>query len=1022
MASGGSAEYKLAIQIAGTIASSFHASVGAAQKGLGVIGKAASTAMKTAAVAAGAATAAIGAIAASSIKTGMEFDKSMAQVAATMGKTVDEVQDLRDFAQKMGATTAFSAVEAADALNYMALAGYDSETSMAMLPNVLNLAAAGSIELAQASDMITDAQSALGLTLEQTNAMVDQMAKASSKSNTSVAQLGEAILTVGGTAQYMAGGTTELNTVLGVLADNGIKGSEGGTHLRNMLLSLSAPTADATKVLEDLGVQVFDAQGNMRSFTELFPDLNAAMSNLTDQKRLEAMSTLFNSRDIASATALLSTTTERWEELGASIGDSAGAAEQMAKTQLDNLAGDVTLFKSALEGAQIALSDQLTPSLREFVQFGSGALGDLTTAFQENGLDGAMKVLGGILSDGLNMIVQQIPGFLNAGMQLLGALGQGILDNLPTMASAIMTVIPMLIDGIMTVLPALASAVSTLIPMLADGIMAALPVLTDTALQIMEQLASGLSSGLPDMLGKGLEIVLGLSSGLRENAGRLVDGAISLAMSLAQGLANSIPIVIENVPAIISNIAGIINDNAPKLLLAAANIIWILAKGLIQAIPAIVQNIPQIIKAIVDVLTAFNWMNLGKTIISNLGKGIKLLAGNISTTAKTIVYNFRTVISDLPGYLLAIGKDIVQGLLNGIKGAWSGLLGNIKTFFLSIVSTVKSLLGINSPSTVFASIGSDLIQGLFNGISALWSTVTGFFISALAGLQTFFANAWNNILGAFTSFQGNLAQSFPLIAVIIQGPIDTIKIVLEGLKGVLDGIIQFITGVFTGNWSQAWEGVKNIFGSIFDSLAALVKQPINAVISIINGAISGINGISVTVPDWVPGIGGKTLGFNFPTIPRLAEGGIVTGPTILEAGEAGDEAIIPLPELWSNMQSILTDALGGYSNQLAAVTEQLEQTTEAGNMDMPISDLLGNLLDSKEPPEGDGGGDGSKSNHHSDGETPPPLVIYYQPHLHFEGGTPSREDIVEAGKISQEEFNRMAAKWQKDAARLSLKG
>ena len=304
----------------------------------------------------------MGAFAKSAVDVGMEFDQSMSQVAATMGKTVDEIGDLRQLAMDMGAKTAFSATQAAEALNYMALAGYDAETSTKMLPNVLNLAAAGGMELATASDMITDSQSALGLTIEQTSALVDQMAAASSKSNTSVAQLGEAILTVGGTAQYMAGGTEELATVLGVLADNGIKGSEGGTHLRNMLLSLSSPTTDAQKTLDALGVSVFDAEGNMRSFSAIFPELNAAMSAMTDQERLDAFSTIFNSRDIASATALLGTTTERWEELGDAILNSKDAAEMMANTQLDNLAGDITLWNSALEGAQIVLSDQLTPS------------------------------------------------------------------------------------------------------------------------------------------------------------------------------------------------------------------------------------------------------------------------------------------------------------------------------------------------------------------------------------------------------------------------------------------------------------------------------------------------------------------------------------------------------------------------------------------------------------------------------------------------------------------------------------
>ena len=193
------------------------------------IGGVAAKALGAAAAATGTAMLAFGK---QSIEAGMQFDSSMSQVAATMGTTVDQIQDLRDFAQEMGSKTAFSATQAADALNYMALAGYDAKTSMDMLPNVLNLAAAGGMELASASDMITDSQSALGLTLDETSKLVDKMAKASSKSNTSVAQLGDAILTVGGTAKNMAGGTTELTAALGILADNGTKGAEGGTKTK----------------------------------------------------------------------------------------------------------------------------------------------------------------------------------------------------------------------------------------------------------------------------------------------------------------------------------------------------------------------------------------------------------------------------------------------------------------------------------------------------------------------------------------------------------------------------------------------------------------------------------------------------------------------------------------------------------------------------------------------------------------------------------------------------------------------
>lgn len=338
---------------------------------------------KGALVATGAIAAGLTAFGVSSVKAGMEFDTSMSQVAATMGKTNTDLQqevgdvdlawghfsgNLREYAEEMGKHTAFSATEAADALNYMALAGYDAQKSMQMLPNVLNLAAAGSMDLATASDMVTDASSALGLSTEETTQLVDQMAMASSKSNTSVAQLGDAMLTVGGTAKNLKGGTTELSTALGILADNGIKGSEGGTILRNAILSLTAPTGKAQKELDALGVSVFDSEGNMRSMNDIMMDLSASMADMTGEERAEAMSKIFNKRDLKGIEALLAGAGDRWNELSGYIDDAQGSAQKMADTQLDNLQGDITLLKSAWEGLQISVSDKVTPALRDLVQ------------------------------------------------------------------------------------------------------------------------------------------------------------------------------------------------------------------------------------------------------------------------------------------------------------------------------------------------------------------------------------------------------------------------------------------------------------------------------------------------------------------------------------------------------------------------------------------------------------------------------------------------------------------------------
>ena len=342
--------------------------LGTASKALGALNKGVNAVLKVGAVAAGAAVAGMTAFAKASVQTGMEFDSAMAQVAATMGTTVSEIGELRDFAQQMGATTAFSATQAAEALNYMALAGYDAETSMATLPTVLNLAAAGGMDLARASDMVTDAQSALGLETAETTEMVDQMAKAASKSNTSVSQLGEAFLTIGATARNLKGGTVELSTVLGVLADNGIKGAEGGTHLRNMILSLQNPTKDASKILKDMKISLYDSNGEMRSMIDIVADLQKGTEGMDQASRDAIVSGIFNKTDLASVNALLNTPIERFNELTDAIKNSKGAAEEMANTQLDNLAGDVTLLKSAAEGAKIAFSDGLTPAIRDVVQ------------------------------------------------------------------------------------------------------------------------------------------------------------------------------------------------------------------------------------------------------------------------------------------------------------------------------------------------------------------------------------------------------------------------------------------------------------------------------------------------------------------------------------------------------------------------------------------------------------------------------------------------------------------------------
>lgn len=726
-----------------------------------------------------AATTAVTAFATASVKVGQEFDKSMSQVAATMGLTTEQMQSqvgsvdtsfghfegtLRDFAQYMGSNTAFSATEAADALNYMALAGYDAQKSMQMLPNVLNLAAAGGMDLATASDMITDAESALGLETSDVVAMVDQMAKTASKSNTSVSQLGDAILTIGGTANIMAGGTDRLNTVLGLLADNGIKGSEAGTHLRNMILKLASPTEDGADAMEALGLKVFDAQGRMRDFEAIIGDLNTAFEGMSDEKKINYISALFNARDISAVNALLNTSKKRWNELGSAIVDSKDAAGAMAETQLDNLAGDVTLFKSALEGAQIVISDELTPGIRQFVQFGTQGISNIANAFKEGGLSGAMEAFGETLSEGLGMLLENAPMLIEAGAQLLNALIQGIVENLPLLVESGISVLQMLGQSLIENLPvilealtlaiqeialmlsnpdtifALVSATLAILKTIASSIVENLPILIDTVMQVIDNVITFITENLPVFIDMAMQIIMALANGMIDALPRLLDKipviidnitnsilnllpkivetGVMLLTSLVTALPQIINTIVKAVPQIVKSITNAITQLVPALIDAGIQLFTAMVDNLPFIIDTIVDAIPQIIDSLVDAFTESGpviveaGVKLFTSLIENMPKILRALASGLATIMKSLYEGIGKAIPTM----LQMGGQLISGLWQGISNVGEWLREKISGFFGGVVSSIKNFFGIHSPSRVFAGIGEMLDKGLAKGI------------------------------------------------------------------------------------------------------------------------------------------------------------------------------------------------------------------------------------------------------------------------------------------------------------------
>ena len=356
---------------------------------------------------------ALAAFSAASAKVGAGFESGMSQVAATLQiqAGTEEYEKLSAAAKEMGETTSYSAVQASSALNSLAQAGYSADEAIERLPKTLALAKAGGLDLASAAKIVTQSMASLQLTEEDLDKLLDEMARTAQKSNTNISELGDAIRTVGGTMD-MAGQSIEtMFTELGMLANAGVSASEAGTHLRNIMLALVK--TDVQSKLHEMGVEVLDSTGKVRDLSDIMTELASATKDMQSGELLSTFGDLFNVRDLASINALLNGTKGSMQALRAEIENSQGAASQMAETMGDNLTGDVTILKSAVEGLQIAVSERLNPSLRQAAQDGTKFIGGMTDSVKSGELAKTFEKLGAslgkLINSGLNTAAKVLP-------------------------------------------------------------------------------------------------------------------------------------------------------------------------------------------------------------------------------------------------------------------------------------------------------------------------------------------------------------------------------------------------------------------------------------------------------------------------------------------------------------------------------------------------------------------------------------------------------------------------------------
>lgn len=303
------------------------------------------------------------------------------------------------------------------------------------------------------------------------------------------------------------------------------------------------------------------------------------------------------------------------------------------------------------------------------------------------------------------------------------ALGQDLGPALNGLASTLATFLTgNLIPAIYNILSALPSALVTFItalgPQLASGLSTIVPQIMTTGAQMLQSLSAGLVQGIPNFLAQALPLLLQFTTSLRANFSNIVDAGIDLLLNLVQGIANGLPSLIEYVPTIVSNIAGLINDNAPKILQAGIQVIFTLVQGLINAIPTIIANIPQIISAIADTITAFNWLNLGATVIKTLGNGLLSMAGSLKGFTQSTFSGALDYLKSLPGQALQWGKDLIGGFIDGIIGNVGNLINSVK----NVAATIASYLHFSRPDVGplrdYETWMPDMMQGMASSLRA----------------------------------------------------------------------------------------------------------------------------------------------------------------------------------------------------------------------------------------------------------------------------------------------------------------
>lgn len=754
------------------------------------------------------------------VNTGMQFEQGMANVSAISGATGAELTALSDKAKEMGATTKFSAIEAADAMGYMGMAGWNSSQMIDGIAGIMNLAAASGEELASVSDIVTDALTAFGLKASDSAQFADVLAVASSKSNMNVSLLGESFKNVAATAGAMGYSMQDTTTALGLMANAGIKGSDAGTSLRGVMTRLAKPTAEVKQTMTALGISAVNTDGSMKPLSTLIPELQTAFSSLTDSEKGQYATMIAGKNALSGFLSIVNSSPDDFYSLSDAINNSEGAAQSMADTMNDTVSGKLTLLKSQFEGVKIAIFDALGSSqFKGVLQSMSDGLGALTPS-----ISGVTVAIG-------NGLFYAIQGIYNIGMTVFTAVKTAVENNQPAIER-----LHTAFDNVKnSIINAFSGNGTALIQTLANVI---IPTLCNS-LSLVLNIASGVIS-VASTLSPVIAGIAGTVTAYKiaVTAANVVEGirngliAFSAVMTGTQAAAFA--------PLTTATIAQIAATSA-------LNVVTGVFGAIMTFVTSPIGLVVIAIGAVIAIGVALykHWDTV-KQWAGNLWNGIKNIFNGIKNTISNAWNGVKETASNVWGAV----KDTVSEKLNniktayqehggGIKGAAAGAMEAVKGYYTAGYTFINNLTG-GKLGQVVDSVKTKL-SPMVNTVKEKLSGVKDAFGSAFSNAFEFVKNSYNEgalkpvadkVVSAFSAVKTAIAEKFTGIK-------DAIGEKLTAVGDAASGVKDKIAAKFTT--------VKDAVVEKFNSIKAGVAVALASIIEVVSNIVGGVRSVVTTI-------------------------------------------------------------------------------------------------------------------------------------------------------------------------------